>query len=62
VNPHEKPAQRVQVCLMFQTVHQNRKCWFDRRIAEILQSGSAARLGTKLLTLQRAKSTAQVVP
>ena len=37
MNPHEKPAQRVQIRLEFQAVHQNRERRFDRRVAKILQ-------------------------
>jgi hypothetical protein len=61
VNPHEKPAQRVQVRLEFQAIHQNRERRFDRRVAEIPQSGPTPRLGTQRLAFQQPQPLAQAI-
>src|SRR4029077_2174275 len=51
VNPHEKPAQWVQVALMFQAAYQSRERRLDWRFTKIFQSSAAPCLSTERLAL-----------
>jgi hypothetical protein len=60
-NPDEKPAQRMQIRLEFQAVHQNRERRFDRRVAKIFEPGPTPRLGNQRLALQQPQPPAQSI-
>ena len=61
MSPDQKPTQRMQIRLKFETFHQNRKRGLDRWVAKILQPSPTPRLGQERLALQQPQLPAQAI-